>query len=325
MGPSPGRQMVVLIITFFCVITVAMGAFGGQPDRVLLRDVSVLTLHKGRMTSGRRSSPVQQLECVGGTAKGYFTPTVVQCYNRGWDGNDIQWECKADMDNAFRFGEVEVTCEGYDYPDDPYILKGSCGLEFTLDLTEEGYQRYKQQKSHSYSDQHYGANYDHGWDKKGKSVVGDLLFLGGVALVIYIIYKSCLAPSATQGAADGDHAHRHQTGRGDNPPPYGFRQEYMPGSSDSCYGSSTSSGAYAGTHNNTANQGGGFWSGAATGGLLGYLFGRNTGNGGYTQYQQPHYGWGNRGYAGRNTGWFSGWGSGNSGSRTTYGDRKSVV
>ena len=40
----------------------------------------------------------------------------------------LQWECKTDMDNAFRFGEVEVTCEGYDYPDDPYILKGSCGV-----------------------------------------------------------------------------------------------------------------------------------------------------------------------------------------------------
>jgi len=32
------------------------------------------------------------------------------------------------MDNAFRFGKVEVTCEGYSYPDDPYILKGSCGV-----------------------------------------------------------------------------------------------------------------------------------------------------------------------------------------------------
>jgi len=39
-----------------------------------------------------------------------------------------QWECKTDMDNAFRFGEISVYCEGYDYPDDPYVLKGSCGV-----------------------------------------------------------------------------------------------------------------------------------------------------------------------------------------------------
>ena len=50
----------------------------------------------------------------------------------------MQWECKADMDNLYRFGSVEVVCEGYDYPDDPYILKGSCGLEYTLELTKEG-------------------------------------------------------------------------------------------------------------------------------------------------------------------------------------------
>ena len=42
------------------------------------------------------------------------------------------------MDNLYRFGNVEVICEGYDYPDDPYILKGSCGLEYTLEYTKVG-------------------------------------------------------------------------------------------------------------------------------------------------------------------------------------------
>ena len=40
----------------------------------------------------------------------------------------LQWECKADMDNAYRFGKVQVSCEGYDSPYDPYVLKGSCGV-----------------------------------------------------------------------------------------------------------------------------------------------------------------------------------------------------
>ena len=44
----------------------------------------------------------------------------------------LQWECKTDMDNAYRFGSIAVTCEGYEYPDDPYILKGSCGVSFVL-------------------------------------------------------------------------------------------------------------------------------------------------------------------------------------------------
>jgi len=38
------------------------------------------------------------------------------------------------MDNAFKFGEISVTCEGYDYPDDPYILKGSCGVSLACIL-----------------------------------------------------------------------------------------------------------------------------------------------------------------------------------------------
>lgn len=106
--------------------------------RVLLSDVQTLTLHTGRMTTGRRSSPVPQAKAVGGTAQGQFVPSTIQCTNKGWDGLDAQWECRADLDNAFRFGETVVVCEGYDYPDDPYILAGSCGVEYTLELTQEG-------------------------------------------------------------------------------------------------------------------------------------------------------------------------------------------
>ena len=68
------------------------------------------------------------------------------------------------------------------------------------------------------------------WGHKSKSVVGDLLFLGGVVLVIYIVYKSCLAPNAQAAAAGADNSHRPHTDMGgDPPPPYGFQPEYMPG------------------------------------------------------------------------------------------------
>ena len=35
------------------------------------------------------------------------------------------------MDNEYRFGNIQVSCEGYAYPDDPFILQGSCGVSFT--------------------------------------------------------------------------------------------------------------------------------------------------------------------------------------------------
>ncbi|KAF2352476.1 Store-operated calcium entry-associated regulatory factor, partial [Trinorchestia longiramus] len=62
--------------------------------------MQALTLHGGRMTKGRRSAPVPQLECVsGGNAPcSAFKPPVVQCLNKGFDGIDVQWECKTDMD-----------------------------------------------------------------------------------------------------------------------------------------------------------------------------------------------------------------------------------
>ena len=37
---------------------------------------------------------------------------------------ESQWKCEADLDNKYRFGAVTVACEGYEHPDDPYILRG---------------------------------------------------------------------------------------------------------------------------------------------------------------------------------------------------------
>ncbi len=44
----------------------------------------------------------------------------------------LQWKCDAELDGKYRFGSVEVLCEGYAYPDDPYILAGSCGVSIGL-------------------------------------------------------------------------------------------------------------------------------------------------------------------------------------------------
>ncbi|XP_042572751.1 store-operated calcium entry-associated regulatory factor-like isoform X2 [Cyprinus carpio] len=133
-------------------------------EALLLRDVQVLTLHRGRYTTARRSSPVLQLQCVGGSAGcGSFVPEVVQCYNRGSDGIDTQWECKADMDNAYRFGRVEVSCEGYNSPNDAYVLRGSCGLEYTLELTAEGRQQHTHGSKGSSGFSDFASNFFQGF------------------------------------------------------------------------------------------------------------------------------------------------------------------
>ena len=63
---------------------------GGQHRSVLLEDVRTLTLQKGQKTEARRVSSIPQLKCVGGSAKCAYQPDVVQCYNRGSNGVDIQ-------------------------------------------------------------------------------------------------------------------------------------------------------------------------------------------------------------------------------------------
>ncbi|MDR3737716.1 MAG: hypothetical protein P4L40_01725 [Terracidiphilus sp.] len=43
-----------------------------------------------------------------------------------------QWKCSAELPSNLAFGTTTVSCEGYDGPEDAYILRGSCGLEYTL-------------------------------------------------------------------------------------------------------------------------------------------------------------------------------------------------
>jgi len=227
----------------------------GNKDRVLLEKISAITLEQGKMTNARRVSPIPQMRCVGGTAGcKAFQPKVVQCINRGSDGYDVQWECKTDMDSAYRFGRIQVSCEGYDYPDDPYILRGSCGLEYELDLTTEGYQQ-RHGGGGGY-DQYYHDRPPPYYERQsGGWGIGKLITLVVLGTCIYWIVKCCFF-----GVGSGRRTH--------TAPPQSSSSAYPSGT-----GVPPSSTGGAG--------GGGFWTGAATGGLLGYLFGQgNTGYGG---------------------------------------------
>ena len=87
------HKMILGILFVFMAVGTSAGFGGGwsnDPGKVRLQDVQVLTLKDGKMTTGKRSSPVSQLNCVGGSAQGKFRPQVVQCKNMGWDGQDVQ-------------------------------------------------------------------------------------------------------------------------------------------------------------------------------------------------------------------------------------------
>lgn len=250
--------MAALWLPLLVVLTASRAIWGWQQqERVLLRDVQALTLYPGQYTNSRRTSPIPQLQCIGGTAGcAAYTPDVVQCYNKGWDGYDVQWACKAQMDSSFRFGRIEVNCEGYDYPDDPYVLKGSCGLQYTLELSKNG-----QPKSSYFGGSHHSST-AHDSITSGAGLLLVVLFV----VLVYGVYKLFLCdnrpqhgfsygdgPSGTYDGPSGTYGQGHQ-----NPPPPGFKSNFA---------------GAANGFTSDSNSGPGFWTGLGAGGLLGYLAG----------------------------------------------------
>ena len=123
-------------VVFFLLLLVggpAITSAAAGGERILLKDVGALVLKPGEMTSARRTAALPQLSCNGGVGcHGKYALDSVMCKNEGTDGRDINWECNAEMPVDVKFGLIEVSCEGYDYPEDPYVLVGSCQLRYNL-------------------------------------------------------------------------------------------------------------------------------------------------------------------------------------------------
>ena len=177
-------------------------------DKVLLSGVKSLIFYRNKRTTSRRTHSIHQLSCVGGTAGcRLFKPDVVECENLGFDKSTsrFNWKCHSEVSDDVTFNHVEVICEGYDYPEDEYILVGSCGLEFTLDYKDP---RNHHKKSYfEHMDEHEKALHkkklDESKPKQTKNLlqnlvefVTDHLFItvGFIALVLVsLLVASCLS------------------------------------------------------------------------------------------------------------------------------------
>jgi hypothetical protein len=282
------RFKLIFLLTFF-ILFVSISAH----KKVLLKDVTSLTLQRGQYTQGRRSQPVPQLRCVGGSAQGQYAPAVVQCYNRGFDGHDVQWECRASMPKEYEFGRISVTCEGYDYPEDAYILAGSCGLEYELNSAPVGSAQYaKRTPSAPFENEESHVNWS------------GIIYFGIVCFIIYLLYLTLSGPRAgnegDRNRGESGYGPGHPPGGGGGgPPPPGFRP-YPPSYDEATKQTFTSAGSSGGTTGQPAAGGGGpgFFSGLGLGALGGYLYG-NSGRNNEGTYRrrgwggnQRNYGWG---------------------------------
>lgn len=231
------------------------------------------------MTTARRTSAIPQLACLG-KACALYQPEAVQCVNTGGTGVDINWKCEADLPSALRFGRISVGCEGWSRSGGPYVLKGSCGLEYRLIQVPN----------------QYNANHDYGtsswYSFKGWSAMDILyyaLWIGILAWILWAILSPCIPslrsgrnrtnrppggggtrPNTYTGSGGGYSSSRHIP----PPPPYSEHPPKNPSSSSSSPGSG-------------GNWQPGFWTGLGVGAAGTYL----AANAARNRDTRPQYDW----------------------------------
>nr|XP_012999813.1 store-operated calcium entry-associated regulatory factor [Cavia porcellus] len=184
-----------------------------------------------------------------------------------------QWECKTDLDIAYRFGKTVVSCEGYDSSEDQYVLRGSCGLEYHLDYTEIGLKKLKEsgrQQGFSFSDYYYK------YYSADSCATGGLVTIGVLLTIAFVVYKlflsdgQCSPPPYSESPPYSQH-HQRFSGSAGAPPP-GFKSEFT-GSQSTGHGTASGFGSAFAGQQGYGDSGPGFWTGLGAGGILGYLFG----------------------------------------------------
>jgi len=202
----------------------------------------------------------------------------MRCQNSGpsYDEHDVEWTCTASLPAEFKLGSMDVICEGYASPDDPYVLKGSCGVEYRLVLTEAGETKYNRNKAGSTRPQHHQSKdgYEDQADANTNALVTSLffmVFIGVAGFIVWGMIKAYLAQRGQRnegGANYGGHGGGGGGGGGpgsfdDPPPPYDPSPDEKPR-----YYTGTSA-VPPPTSASSSSQGNQFWRGAATGAAAG--------------------------------------------------------
>ncbi|KIW15248.1 hypothetical protein PV08_05293 [Exophiala spinifera] len=248
-------------------------------DAVLLSKVSALTVRAGKQTSSRRVPAVPQLQCVGPSKIcSLYTVDVIRCVNEGvdYDENNVQWSCKASLPEDFKLGSTDVICEGYESSDDPYVLKGSCGVEYRLLLTEKGEEKYGSAKN-------FGSDFmnEHTTASTLAASAFMIVFFVVLLIIIYRFWRAWRdqAPPRRPPRRGGDGGFGGGGGGGDDhdpPPPYEPRP---PRPKKPTWTSSSSAGPSSTGRAQPRQAEGwrpGFWTGTAAGAAAAFLASRGT-------------------------------------------------
>ncbi|ROW15015.1 hypothetical protein VPNG_03315 [Cytospora leucostoma] len=165
-------------------------------DAILLSQVQSLTLRADRQTAHRRVPSAPQLKCISAEPLcSRYAVDVMRCENKGsgYGDEDIQWSCAAQLPPEFKLGSTDVICEGYASPDDPYVLRGSCGVEYRLVLTREGEERWPG----------LGSGGDGGGVGGSTDWFAYVFWAIFLSVLGYIVYNAFIAPR--QDGGNGNH------------------------------------------------------------------------------------------------------------------------
>lgn len=205
----------------------------------------------------------------------------MRCKNQGsdYEEENIQWTCTASLPPEFKLGSTDVICEGFASSSDPYVLKGSCGVEYRLMLTNAGEERY----GHKFGKGEYG----HEGQATSRAFV--LIFWGLFILVLLYIILIALWKCAGGSRGIGPASITFPGGGGgggddDPPPPYEYHSSPNASKTYSTRTRTAPGVAYGGWRP-------GFWTGVLGGGAAGYMAGSRT----QTRQQENTAVWGNNG------------------------------
>lgn len=255
----------------------------GKKDAILLSDVETLTLRgNGAMTNHRRVGAVPQLKCISHPSLCRLVDLdLMRCTNQGSSYNDadVEWTCSAVLPEELRLGSTDVICEGYSSSDDPYVLKGSCGVEYRVALTPKGEKRYPDIESNK------GSSEPLSWSTIGFIII----FLSVLGWIIYSAFSNyqdnSRRPAARRGPRRGGNGDGGGGGGGG-----GGGDGWGGGGWDPRFGGFGDGGddpppPYPGRKSQSSNQQQsssqwrpGFWSGLAGGALGGYAAGSMSQN-----------------------------------------------
>lgn len=84
------------------------------------------------------------------------------------------------------FSAVQVGCEGYDYPEDPFILQDSCQVVYSLKVPPGG--RHSRDDGTRRGDRDMGSS--RGAEAGGKGVGSRLLTWAALGVIGYVVYNA---------------------------------------------------------------------------------------------------------------------------------------